>query len=595
MQHPVQALATTDALVITASNETLTAFDLATNAQVATSKPHKALVRSLATFTDPATSTSFLVSTGEDKLLVVSSLPSLETLSTRELPKRANAIDVTPQGEIVVGDKFGDVYIFPLHAPTSEAEAGSTTAKPKDKKQPEYLPILGHVSMLNALALIPTADGKMYIATGDREEHVRISRFPMGYVIEGYLWGSKSFVSSLLYLPPASPDAPSYLVSGGGDSTLQLFQLTLPSRSPAAPASSSTASPIGDLVSQFNVEDLLMPYVHVGPVMPDPTPVGTKKGKKLNKKGKGKQADGEPAEAANEAETEAAPAAGAEDVGAEAQVDADGQDDDKKELKKGLSIIKMIEVGTTREKGGIVVLAAGSTALLYIPFSALLPSSSASTEPKATPSLVAFAHPILDLVPLAIPSSAASACEFLVSFDSTRPVQASSSSSSEAPPDPLARVSLTESGQLVALPTLTTDSILLSSCTTESSTRPSVQSLYPTLMLLHHPGDESDLVEATEPSFVGDGKPKGGLNRGQKRTSSERTRDDGDEQGEGEKRGKRAIGRQETLRRWEEAKKKLEQGTKRDELNQDEQDAVTEIEMEVKEGQVATEEGSVVA
>lgn len=82
-----------------------------TNTQTGTSTTHSALIRSLATFTDKTSSISYIVSTGEDKQLVVSSLPTLEQVSKRELLKRANALDVTDEGEIIIGDKFGDVYL----------------------------------------------------------------------------------------------------------------------------------------------------------------------------------------------------------------------------------------------------------------------------------------------------------------------------------------------------------------------------------------------------------------------------------------------------------------------------------------------------
>lgn len=57
-----------------------------------------------------------MISTGEDKQLQVSRLPQLELVNSRPLPKRANALEVTQKGEIVVGDKFGDVYmcVFPI-------------------------------------------------------------------------------------------------------------------------------------------------------------------------------------------------------------------------------------------------------------------------------------------------------------------------------------------------------------------------------------------------------------------------------------------------------------------------------------------------
>lgn len=50
--------------------------------------------------------------------------------------------------------------------------------------------------MLTSLALIPAEpSGGLahdWIATGDRDEHIRISRFPAGHVIEKFAWGSKS-------------------------------------------------------------------------------------------------------------------------------------------------------------------------------------------------------------------------------------------------------------------------------------------------------------------------------------------------------------------------------------------------------------------
>ena len=67
-------------------------------------------MRFLCTYTDPASSAVYLISTGEDKQLQVSRLPQLELVNSRPLPKRANALEVTPKGEIV-GDKFGDVYM----------------------------------------------------------------------------------------------------------------------------------------------------------------------------------------------------------------------------------------------------------------------------------------------------------------------------------------------------------------------------------------------------------------------------------------------------------------------------------------------------
>ncbi|BGP41173.1 tRNA (guanine-N(7)-)-methyltransferase non-catalytic subunit trm82 [Rhodotorula kratochvilovae] len=562
--HPVQALATTADHLITASNTQLAVFDVATTALIARASHHKALVRLIAPFVDEVTGKRYLISTGEDKLLLVSALPSLEVLSTRELPKRANALDVTATGEIVVGDKFGDVYIFPLDAPVISAGT-----KPEDMPKPQ--PILGHVSMLNTLALIPAdpANGlpRDWIATGDRDEHVRISRFPAGHVIEKYGWGSKSFVSSLLYLPspPSSPTPqPPYLLSAGADSTIQVFAL-----------------PSADLVAQFPIQDLLFPYLAVGPEAPTPIPAGRKKSK-TGPKGKGKQPD---SAAATETE-EGTPAA--EDSPAPESAAQDAPPGSR-ELTKGLAVVKLLSVGPSRETGGVLVLAAGSTALLYIPFSLLLPTStSTASDPPAVPSLLQFAHPILDFAPAPIPSAAGSAAEFLLALDTTRPTPS-------ADPTPLVRVSLSPTGQLAAVPTLTTDAVFLgSACAVltgqATGAKPSVASLYPALQLLHHPGDEEfasgpaageDLpadAEALAAAGVGDGKPKGG--RGFKRPLPPAS-EAGTEGSERFRVGKRAIGRAETLRRFEEAKRKL-LAPGGEALTEGEKAAVQEIEGEAR-------------
>lgn len=70
---------------------------------------HTGLIRYLACTTS-ASLGDVVVSTGEDKLLALHKLPSLELIGSITLNKRANALAISPDGLIVVGDKFGDVY-----------------------------------------------------------------------------------------------------------------------------------------------------------------------------------------------------------------------------------------------------------------------------------------------------------------------------------------------------------------------------------------------------------------------------------------------------------------------------------------------------
>ncbi|GAA6010125.1 Trm82p [Rhodotorula paludigena] len=598
--HPVQCIAATLEHVVTASSSRLCAFDAATTALIATSEAHKGLVRLVAPFTDPATGKSVVVSTGEDKLLVVHSLPDLAVLSSREIPKRANALELTAEGDIVVGDKFGDVYIFPLEAPVISAGT-----KPADVPKPQ--PILGHVSMLNTLALVPAdpAHGleRDWIATGDRDEHVRLSRYPQGHVIEKYAFGSKHLVSSLLYLA-GTPSTPPYLLSAGADPTLQLFAL-----------------PSASLAAQFPLQDLLEPYLAVAPEMPTPVPAGKKKDKRGTRTTARKRKGGAAATAAapDSEGADSTPAPEGDDAGEPAEQE-DLSTYERRLLPKGLAVIKLVQVGaTTDAQGGIMVLAAGSSALLFVPFTALLPSSTSTPAGKA--SLLAFAHPILDFAPAPIPQSASSAAEFLVALDTTRPAT-SVATPAPAPatpaddaPTPVVRAALDrESGQLVALATLTTDAVFLSSACASSASAsekqqgPSTASLYPVLSLLHHPGDDDFGDDADVggigPASAGNGLPKGG--RGIKRpheaaaagVAGAGAGGPGEVGGFDSSRGKRASGRAETLRRYEEAKRKLAQeggAQGANALTEGEKAAVKEMEDEARRDAGAEMEGAEVA
>jgi len=114
----------------------------------------------------------------------------LHEIATHEFPKRPSAFAVHSH-DLVAADKFGDVFRAALESPTD----------------PKNLPtILGHMSVVLDAVLL-----ERYIITGDRDEHIRVSRFPQSFVIEQFLLGHTAFVSHL-----AVHD--DILVSGGGDS-----------------------------------------------------------------------------------------------------------------------------------------------------------------------------------------------------------------------------------------------------------------------------------------------------------------------------------------------------------------------------------------
>lgn len=176
------------------------------------------------------------------------------------MPKKLSALTLTPdENNILTGDKFGDVYTFPLipsgeyvkvQAPAKPYEPAATNLTVHTKRNLESLEqqmrqaalsktnqaeravlnfehqvIIGHVSLLTELISVTrpadSAVGKRsYILTGDRDEHIRVSRgVPQAHVIEQFCFGHTSFVSSLC-VPSFEPKV---LISGGGDNYLLVW------------------------------------------------------------------------------------------------------------------------------------------------------------------------------------------------------------------------------------------------------------------------------------------------------------------------------------------------------------------------------------
>ncbi|KAK1218334.1 tRNA (guanine-N(7)-)-methyltransferase non-catalytic subunit trm82 [Marasmius sp. AFHP31] len=203
-----------------------------------------------------------LLTFSDDKTLKVWRVEGLELLHERELPKRPTSAAFTKDGQtIVVADKFGDVFSYPLHPappveePTQPQEEekeesqpaevivtepeqkpttkGKRKRKPKNPNHHENPPhardsveshtntsggtlVLGHTSLLTAFLF---SQDEKYIITTDRDEHVRVSWYPQGYVIESFCLGCSRFVSCL-HIPKSQP---SVLVSGGGDPEIKVW------------------------------------------------------------------------------------------------------------------------------------------------------------------------------------------------------------------------------------------------------------------------------------------------------------------------------------------------------------------------------------
>lgn len=82
-------------------------------------------------------------------------------------------------------------------------------------------PCVGHVSLITDLLLREDGEGKQQIITADRDEHIRVSRWPQGWEIEHFLLGQRKFVSALA----RHPDRSDLLLSAGGDDHLRIWSL----------------------------------------------------------------------------------------------------------------------------------------------------------------------------------------------------------------------------------------------------------------------------------------------------------------------------------------------------------------------------------
>lgn len=123
----------------------------------------------------------------------------LELIRRQPCPKRPSAGAFVTDNEVVVADKFGDVYVVD--------KSKTDVVDPKLME-----PLLGHVLLLN-LVVMAEHDGKQYIITGDRDEHVRVLHYPQLFVIKHWLFGHTQFIASL-HIPSLDP---LLLFSGGGD------------------------------------------------------------------------------------------------------------------------------------------------------------------------------------------------------------------------------------------------------------------------------------------------------------------------------------------------------------------------------------------
>ncbi|KAJ8085340.1 tRNA (guanine-N(7)-)-methyltransferase non-catalytic subunit trm82 [Marasmius tenuissimus] len=403
-----------------------------------------------------------LLTFSDDKMLKIWKVEDLELLHERELPKRPTSAAFTKEGHtIVVADKFGDVFSYPLHpAPLVEeptqpqpqeeekeepvqpaevivaepeqkpATKGKRKRKPKNPNHHENPPhardsveshtntsggtlVLGHTSLLTSFLF--SQDDK-YIITTDRDEHIRVSWYPQGYIIESFCLGCSRFVSCL-HIPKSQP---SVLISGGGDPEIKVWDWHS-----------------GQLKHDIPVFEHVKEYIQV------------KAQPYVRKRGRGKILAGEddPMNGEKEATEEVEPAPAHSETGTPAVEESSPQEE---------TIFVVNKIETVEREGKLIIVFSviGATALFATPF----PDSSDSSNPPTIHTLD-FGHPILDftldadgLVWVTIDRNLTKGS---VSWDGKTIPDASSSSSTETP------VKVVEVKSDVSLTGVTSDSKLL--------------------------------------------------------------------------------------------------------------------------------------
>ncbi|KAH9951156.1 WD40-repeat-containing domain protein [Amylocystis lapponica] len=313
-----------------------------------------------------------LVTAGEDKRLKVWQVDGLQPLSERELPKKPTEIRFTRDGlTILVSDKFGDIFSYPLHPVAESIPASSAPGASKrgtltsHENAADGTLVLGHASLLTCFLLSPD---ERHVLSADRDEHIRVSWFPQGYTIERFCLGHEKFVSAL-HIPRF---AHATLVSGGGDPVLKLWDWME-----------------GTVYGEIQILDAVAPYIKVraprgkwgredgegedGEQAENSTARKRKRGRKG--RGKGKDVAGQTPEAETEADADPDPSAADETVGQDSEVRHDsagapGEDSSEPtEVERLVHVLHKIESVDLGAQGRFLLfIAVGASALFYCSF-----------------------------------------------------------------------------------------------------------------------------------------------------------------------------------------------------------------------------------
>jgi tRNA (guanine-N(7)-)-methyltransferase subunit TRM82 len=219
--YPLIACAATSDTLVLASNSSIHVIAGTSSKTIPIpSSSASTFIRQLAISPD----SKYAVTVSNDKGLRVYDLVEKTHLSTRYLTKKPSMISFTDKSntdtglDIIVSDKVGDCYLYPLvprDISSDKVKIMDIQADPTLNPEATYL--LGHVSVLTSHILTEDKEGK-WLISADRDEHIRVTRYPNTYVIDKYMFGTDGFVSSI-HIPTGHPEL---LLSAGGEGVMRL-------------------------------------------------------------------------------------------------------------------------------------------------------------------------------------------------------------------------------------------------------------------------------------------------------------------------------------------------------------------------------------
>ena len=141
---------------------------------------------------------------GDDKVVEARDAETLEVVhKSAALQKKIGQLCyVAGHSKIVIGDKTGEVFEAAFDAAKGFGEATF---------------LLGHTASM--ITGISSALGGKVVVTTDKDEHVRVSRYPNSGVIERFCFGHSGFVSALVNVRD------DVIATGGGDGLLKVWSL----------------------------------------------------------------------------------------------------------------------------------------------------------------------------------------------------------------------------------------------------------------------------------------------------------------------------------------------------------------------------------